>query len=209
MNELDEGSARARLMLMGVQRLLRDSGLTFSDVGDVGFGVGISVPLHGDDFSVISVMASTGLCEVVNLAIGVLKDVEQGRLAVLDRCNELTRDNHAYPYFLHGTEAGWDILLQVRMPLGVAVAAPSYFVGLVRAAGMGAVRTVKATRGSTWAAVRPHRRGLRPPADPFAAASERPRCSKGLDRWLSLERLDRPGASASPGPCRLCIRNTS
>lgn len=122
------GPARPTLAL--VLSLLRNRGLRYTELGDIFLGVGAAVRGPGAGYCVLSVGAG-GNELVVNLTIGVLKDIDQNRLAALDACNRLTRDNAAYPYFLHDASTGWDVLMQVRLPVGVVVDAVEYFLDLI------------------------------------------------------------------------------
>ena len=92
-------------------------------------GVGLGIASSETDYIVLSVAG--GLEGILNLTAGVLKDVTQNRLNVLNVCNSLTQNNPAYPFYLHDAEAGWDIHVQQRYPIDVLLAAPSFFQSCV------------------------------------------------------------------------------
>lgn len=120
------GGAIGRFLLPAVEQLDRvKAALTvdFTDLGHALVGVGVGVRSADGDFLVLSVAAG-GSEHTLNLTAGLLKDVEHDRLAVLDVCNSLTRDNAAYPMFLHDAEAGWDIVVQQRYPVDLLVRSP-------------------------------------------------------------------------------------
>lgn len=120
----------ARPALARAERVLSARGLTTTPLPDVPFGVGFGVAFSGGTYSVVSVGAG-GNESIVQLSVGVLKDLQKHRLEILDECNSLTRDNTAYPYFLHDADAGWDVLLQVRLPVQLVESGSSYFAALV------------------------------------------------------------------------------
>ncbi|MEH0935828.1 hypothetical protein [Micromonospora psammae] len=128
---VDDYLAPARPTLARTLQIVSGAGLRYVDLGEGIVGVGAAVPFGPEAFSVVSVAAG-GNEGTVNLTIGVLKDVRQDRLAVLDECNSLTQDNAAYPYYLHDAEIGWDVLLQVRLPITVVNAVPAYFLALLQ-----------------------------------------------------------------------------
>ena len=68
----------------------------------------------------------------LNVTVGVLRDiVEHDALGVLAECNRRTRDNAAYPLFLHDQPDGWDVLLQFRVPNLAVLASPEYLNAVV------------------------------------------------------------------------------
>lgn len=148
---MDDLIAAARPTLARVVELLRQHSIKVTPLPDAFIGVGAAVGWSDLSFCVVSVAAG-GNESIVNLTIGVIKDVQQDRLTVLDACNRLTRDNAAYPYFLHDAEAGWDVLLQVRLPLGVVVNSSEYFLALVHqlpAMGVGVRNDLQSVLGGT------------------------------------------------------------
>ena len=58
---------------------------------------------------------------------GVLKDLPHERLPILDVCNELTGNNAAFPAYLHDAPSGWDVLIQQRYIIDMAIASPVTF----------------------------------------------------------------------------------
>ena len=95
------------------------------------FGVGLAVGFGDTGFTVVSV-AGGGNEGHVSLSCGVLRDVRQDRLLVLDACNRLTRDRAAYPFFLHDAQVGWDVLLQTSFPAQVLHDAPAFLDAMLR-----------------------------------------------------------------------------
>jgi len=104
-----------------------DVGLPYVDVPSCPFGVGFVVSWSDARFVLASVPGGT--VETLYLTCGVLRDIEHDRLAALDQCNQLTRDNPAYPVFLHDAEVGWDILVQMCVPAALVDAVPQMFRG--------------------------------------------------------------------------------
>lgn len=129
------GGPIGRFLIPAVEQLDRvRAALTYDyvELGHALVGVGVGVYWEDGDFVVLSVAAG-GNEHTLNLTAGVLKDVEHDRLAVLAVCNSLTRDNAAYPMFLHDAEAGWDVVVQQRYPLDVLLASPRLLADLSRA----------------------------------------------------------------------------
>lgn len=96
-----------------IKTALSEVGIRFSDVGKVG---GMGVWFGETDYIVLSVQALSTV-GALYITSGVLKDISADRLAILDICNNLTRDNPTYPVFLDDSEDGWDVLLQQRFPI--------------------------------------------------------------------------------------------
>jgi hypothetical protein len=71
----------------------------------------------------------------------VLKNVIKDRHGLLENCNRATRNNSAYPVFLHDAEAGWDILTQQQFPVEHVIANPGFMRANVENLPIAASRT--------------------------------------------------------------------
>jgi hypothetical protein len=100
----------------------------------IGLGVGFAIPLSdGEDgvSEVAAVSLSCGSPQLAYLTGGVLRDVTQDRMTILETCNRATWDNPGFPAFLHANDLGWDVLLQTRLPVEAFVGRPDLFGALV------------------------------------------------------------------------------
>jgi hypothetical protein len=104
------------------------------ELGGVGMGVGFVIPL-GDESQreSVAVSVSSSRPQLAYLTAGVLRDVTQDRLAVLETCNRATWDHPGLPAFLHANDSGWDVLLQTTQPVEIFVARPDLLSALVGA----------------------------------------------------------------------------
>jgi hypothetical protein len=123
----EEFLAPARAVLEQLKTALRSLGIKYVDlpVPALPLGVGVGTVWDGGDLITISVGCDEG--SLVNLTTGVLRDVAQDRLPVLDACNGRTRENSLLPVYLQDAEAGWDILLQQRFPADLLLAEREFF----------------------------------------------------------------------------------
>jgi hypothetical protein len=122
--------SKAIAQMTRIKAALDQLGLRFLDLGTLVIAAGVGIAYGQNDYLVLSVSAG-GSEGVLNLTSGVLKDVRQDRLAILNICNKLTRDNPAYPVFLHDAEAGWDVLMQQRLLTDLLLADLSTFKSLI------------------------------------------------------------------------------
>jgi hypothetical protein len=119
MDELEQWEAAARRTIGMICSGLEQIGLRWVELQGPGMiGLGLAVGWPDDRFNVISVGLG-GSEDTVNISAGILRDVAQDRVRILDACNRLTRDNATFPCFLHDAEAGWDVLTSLRLPVGV------------------------------------------------------------------------------------------
>ena len=121
-------------------------------LGGVGMGVGFVIPLGEEGaHEPIAVSLSASRPALAYLTAGVLRDVSQDRMAILETCNRATWDNPGLPAFLHANDLGWDVLLQTVQPVEVFVGRPDLLAALVGAAPkfLGMVRSALATRQVT------------------------------------------------------------
>ncbi|MEH0929071.1 hypothetical protein [Micromonospora sp. CPCC 205558] len=103
----------ARQQLEQTMNVLTKIGLEYVELDPFVMGVGVAVPYGPADYVVISVSGG-GSESLLNLTSGVLQDLSQEPLPILDACNKITRDNPIFPHFLHDAEAGWSVLVQHR-----------------------------------------------------------------------------------------------
>lgn len=87
-------------------------------------GIGVGVALSESSFVVISVLG--GDPEMPLLTSGVLRDINQDRLAALEACDDRVGQNPLMPFYLHDDSRGWDILLQQRFPLMLLMREPGF-----------------------------------------------------------------------------------
>jgi hypothetical protein len=108
------GLAEAGEALQRLRQVLESRGVQYTALPvpalPCGLGVGLLV---GQDLITVSV-GSPPDSHMANLTGGVLKNVAEDRLQVLDLCNRCTRGNAGFPVYLHDAQAGWDVLVQVR-----------------------------------------------------------------------------------------------
>jgi hypothetical protein len=129
---MDDFLLPALQQLDRIKRLLERLSLRYENLPPLIVGGGVAVPVTASEYCVVSISAG-GNENVLNITIGILRDiVRQDRLGVLDACNTRTRDNSAYPLFLHDAEAGWDILMQTRLPVNLLTEAPGFLDSLIR-----------------------------------------------------------------------------
>jgi hypothetical protein len=119
---VDRTLADARAACQQFTSALARAGLRYVELPPpllpVGVGVGLS---WGDEGFVVAAIEAGGNEHLLALGSGVLRDIKRERLAVLEACNLHTRKNPQLPIFLHDAEAGWDLLLQQRLPLPLAL----------------------------------------------------------------------------------------
>ncbi|HEX4214624.1 MAG TPA: hypothetical protein VIA06_15005 [Candidatus Dormibacteraeota bacterium] len=123
--------AAARLSLSQVKRLTAQVGLAYVELDENPAGVGIAVEF-GQQCVILSIIAG-GSEGQLYITTGVLRDVKRDRTAILDLCNDMVRDNPAYPIYLHDDEAGWDVILGNAFPVRALAASPDFFQDLVQA----------------------------------------------------------------------------
>lgn len=116
----------ARRQLDRLQGALRANGLKTGELLETPFGVGFGVAWSETRFSVVSATYEETV-PFAYVTAGVLKDVPRTRQALLEVCNSLTRDNPAFPAFLHDAEEGWDVLFSARVPVEVLMSQLQYF----------------------------------------------------------------------------------
>ena len=109
-----------------VKALASRIGLRYAELQPCPFGLGIAAAWSETRFVLMSTAAGGG-SDQVYLTCGVLRDIHPDRLAALDACNSLTRDNPAYPMFLHDAEAGWGILMQTSLNIPLIERVPDLF----------------------------------------------------------------------------------
>lgn len=115
-----------------VRRLLTGLGIKYVDLAPKVFGLGVGIG-YDAGFTVLSVFAGQTF---VRFTGGVLMDVDQDRLAVLNACNKRTQDLPSFPVFLHDADAGWDVLTATQFPIGILVHAPAFLKDYVEAMAM-------------------------------------------------------------------------
>lgn len=124
--------AAARNTLETIKSLTRQVGLTYIELPEAPVGVGIAVGFGDTQYTVLSVMGG-GNEQQLNMAAGVLRDIQQERTTALELCNSMVRDNPAYPIYLHDAPIGWDILASNIFPVSLLIQAPAFFANSVRA----------------------------------------------------------------------------
>jgi hypothetical protein len=128
---VDDIIAVAKQQLKRIKVALTQADLNYAELPDQVFGVGVAVGFSQAEYVVLSVMAG-GMENQLMMTGGILKDVNQDRLAALDACNRFNQSNTAFPVFLHDAEIGWSILVQQTHPIEVVLDVPEFFIGNVR-----------------------------------------------------------------------------
>jgi hypothetical protein len=128
---MDDLLDEARASLGAVVRGLEAVGGHGVALGDAPMAVGASIRFNEDRYVVLSVMG--GAEATVQIAAGVAKDVpRQIELELLQLCNRFTKDNPAYPAFLHDAPIGWDIITQTAFPVRLAMEVPGYIASVAQ-----------------------------------------------------------------------------
>lgn len=122
----------AKATLGRIKSLTTQVGLKYVELPEAPVGVGIAVGFGETQYSVLSVMGG-GSEGQLNIAAGVLRNIQQDRAKALELCNGMVRDNPAYPIYLHEAQIGWDILVANVFPVPLLVEAPNFFANSVRA----------------------------------------------------------------------------
>jgi hypothetical protein len=114
-----------------VKALCAQTGLKYVDLPPEWVGVGIAIGFGQTDYVVLSVMGG-GNENTLMITSGVLADIKRDRLAALEAANNLTRNNPAYPVYLHDAELAWDLMMQQSHPIDLLLDVPQYFSTCVR-----------------------------------------------------------------------------
>ena len=131
-----------------VVALLSQLGLRYVQIPRVLFGVGVGIGFSRTDFVVVSILGG-GAENQVMITSGILKDITQDRVAALEAANSLTRNNTAYPVFLHDAQAGWSMLMQTSLPIPVVLNNPQYLDVVVQGL-PGLAEECRATIAERW-----------------------------------------------------------
>lgn len=123
--------AAARLSMSQVRELAAQIGFASTDLDENPAGVGIAIEF-GEQCVVLSVIAG-GSEGQLYITTGVLRDVKRERTAILDLCNDMVRDNPAYPIYLHDGEESWDVILSTVYPIRTLTALPEFFQNSIQA----------------------------------------------------------------------------
>ena len=107
--------AAAKMALEHIKYLTAQVGLKYVELPEAPVGVGIAVAFGGTRYAVLSVMGG-GSEGQLDIASGILRDIQQDRVTALSLCNGMVRDNQAYPIYLHDAPMCWDILVENLFP---------------------------------------------------------------------------------------------
>jgi hypothetical protein len=129
---LEEVVGNARQTISIARGLLDQLGIRYVDLPENMFGVGVAVAFGEETVQVISVIGPPNDQQVM-LTGGIFRDMTQERLEILNACNRHTQGLTAFPVYLHDADAGWDILVGTRYPVGVLVRCPDLLDVSVRA----------------------------------------------------------------------------
>lgn len=127
---MDELLGVAAGQLERIKVAVSQLGLKYVDLAPVTFGVGIGIAWGDTEYVVLSIAAGGNENQLM-MTSGVLRDVKQDRLAVLDACNRRNQSNSSYLFYLHDAEVGWDILLQHMYPIELLLDVPPFFQAAV------------------------------------------------------------------------------
>jgi hypothetical protein len=108
-----------------VKKALARLGIKFFELNWDVFGAGVGIARDGEGFIVLSVSGPAD--GVLNITVGILKNVAHERLRLLELCNSLTRDNTAFPVYLHDAPDGWDVHVQQRYLIDLLEDEPWFF----------------------------------------------------------------------------------
>lgn len=118
-----EGVAAGRLR--EIEQALVSADLRYIQLPESPFGVGLSVSYGNDRYSIISINYGEAPYNAF-VSSGVLRDVHQDRAVLLDACNTATRNNPAFPVFLHDAENGWDVIASSGFPIHLLARNPGF-----------------------------------------------------------------------------------
>ncbi len=127
MSEIDEAQQRVAASLNEIRQTLTQAGLKYIDAAPFVMGGGVAVAWSESFFAMLSV--ANFLDQQLNITYGVLRNINQDRLAALDYCNRHNQNLAAYPTYLHDAENGWDVLQQNVLPMQVLRDAPQFVLG--------------------------------------------------------------------------------
>jgi len=128
--DLDDFLGNAHQTLASAKTALTQNGVQSVDLAAKVFGVGLAVAFDPDSYTVLSVQGPPNDGQLM-LTCGVLRDVTQDRLRVLDACNRHTQNLPAFAVYLHDAELGWDVLMQQSFPLRLLLDVPPFYLSLI------------------------------------------------------------------------------
>jgi len=123
---VDEFLGMAAGQLERIKVAVSQLGLKYVNLEPTGIGVGIGISWGDKEYIVLSIAAGGNENQLM-MTSGVLQDVKQERLAVLDACNRRNQSNSSYVLYLHDADIGWDILLQNTYPIELLFDVPLFF----------------------------------------------------------------------------------
>jgi hypothetical protein len=127
MSEIQDAERRVAGSLNEIRQTLTRAGLKYVDADRFVMGGGVAVAWSETFFVMLSV--ANFLDEQLNITYGVLRNINQDRLAALEYCNLHNQNFSAYPAYLHDAENGWDILQQNVLPLQILRESPQFVLG--------------------------------------------------------------------------------
>lgn len=120
----------AREPMQAVRNALTSQGLRFVDLDEFVMGLGVAIGFGDAGYVIASI--SHGAAGSLYLTSGIVRDVNRDPLPVLQACNRRTQGNPAFAVFLHDADAGWDVLLQQKHPVGLMTDIPELLAMNVR-----------------------------------------------------------------------------
>jgi hypothetical protein len=127
LSDIDDAERRVAASLDEVRRTLSAAGVKYVDAGGFVMGSGVAVAWSETFYAILSI--ANFLDQQLNITYGVLRHINQDRLAALEFCNLHNQNMAAYPTYLHDAENGWDILQQNVLPLQILLEAPQFVLG--------------------------------------------------------------------------------
>jgi hypothetical protein len=127
MSEIQDAERRVAGSLNEIRQTLTRAGLKYVDSDRFVMGGGVAVAWSETFFVMLSV--ANFLDEQLNITYGILRNINQDRLAALEYCNLHNQNFSAYPAYLHDAENGWDILQQNVLPLQILRESPQFVLG--------------------------------------------------------------------------------
>jgi hypothetical protein len=122
--------APAKATLERFKSLITQIGWKYVELPEAPVGVGIAVSFGDTRYTVLSVIG--GGEDRLNITAGILRNIQQDQITALGLCNGMTRDNPAYPIYLHEALIGWDILVSNMFPIRMLFESPTFFANTVR-----------------------------------------------------------------------------
>lgn len=121
----------AKQQLEKIKALCSHSALKYVDLPPEVMGVGIAIGFGQTDYVILSILGGDSSNQLM-ITSGIFTEIKRNRAAALEAANHFTRDNTAYPVYLHDADIGWALLMQQTHSIELLLEVPQYFNNCVR-----------------------------------------------------------------------------